>query len=312
MEAKGKCRLTRGRGHHWGVDLVSALRYSTLLLLLSIVSPLPSAAQPKGIEAVPLGNKNIRMGFDSFSDTEAINITAKLMLERLGYTVAVQTYEVGVLYAAVAEGKLDVFSGGYLPANHKDYWAKFGDRLEKVGPFHKEFQAGLAVPAYVTDVNSVPDLVGKEAGFGGKVIGNSPGTGNMRQAAAQIKAYGLKMELIESSEAAQTATMVKAIGNKERIVFASWKPQWWWGKWQLKLLGDPKEVVGKADWVWHLLRMGLKTDSPRAYAFYERYHMSADQQGYLMLQVVDGKNAEDASKKFMEDNPGLVREWLGQ
>lgn len=283
-----------------------------IVYLVALLLPGHAAAQAGGVEALPLGKKAVRVGFDTYADTEAINVVAKVMLERLGYTVDVQTFDVGVLFAAVADGKVDVYSGAALPDHHKDYWDKFGDRSEKVGPFHKEFQAGLAVPTYVTDVNSISDLVGKEARFGNKIVGHGAGAGTMRKAAEAVKVYGLKMPLVESSEAAESAALQKAIGANEPIVAAVWKPMWWWGKWSLKYLADPREAFGRVNWVWHDVRKGLKQDSPRAYAFYERYHMTADQQGYLMLQIVEGKKGEDAAKAFIAENPGLVKEWLGQ
>jgi glycine betaine/proline transport system substrate-binding protein len=294
----------RGR---WRVALLG----TTIVAAVAVSFQVIAAAQGTGIESLPLGNKTIKIGADTFSDTETINMPAKVMLERLGYTVEFQTYEMGVLYAGVAEGKIDVYTGGYLPTNHKDFWQKFGARIDKVGPLHEEFRLGLAVPDYVTGINSIADLAGREATFGGRVLGNTPGSGNMRQAAAAIKAYGLKMQLIESSEAAQGAAMAKAIASREPIVFVAWTPQWWWGKWKLRWLDDPKNVVGTADGVWHLARKGLKTDSPRAYAFYQNCKMTAEQQSYLMLQIQEGRKAEDAARKFIEDNPALVKRWLG-
>lgn len=272
----------------------------------------PVLGQTGPVKDLPLGKQNlIKIGFDTFSDTEAINVIAKQMLERLGYTVEIQSLNVAVLYASVADGKLDEYSGGNLPNNHKDYWERFGDRIDAVGPFHKQLRIGMAAPAYV-DVDSIAELKGREAEFGNRVLGNTPGSGNMRQTANAIKVYGLDMKLIESSEAAQSAAMNKAIKAKEPIAFAAWSPNWWWGKWKLKFLDDPKKAYAPTDGVYHLVRKGLDRDAPRAFGFYKNYTMSADQQGYVMLQVVDGRKAEDVARKFIDDNPDLVKKWLGE
>jgi glycine betaine/proline transport system substrate-binding protein len=270
------------------------------------------AAQEGKLTDIPVGEQTtLKIGFDTFSDTEAINVVASQMLEKLGYKVEIQSLEPGVLYSGVASGQVDVYSGGNLPNNHKDYWDKFGKDIQKLGPLHEGLRIGMAAPAYV-DVDSIDELKGREKEFDNKVLGNTPGAGNMRQTANAIKVYGLDMELVESSEAAVSAVIDKAIAAKQPIVFAAWSPNWWWGKWQLKWLEDPKKGYGPIDGVWHLARKGLEVSSPRAFAFYQRYKMSPEQQGAIMLEIVDGMKADDAAKKFIDANPDLVKSWLGE
>lgn len=277
----------------------------------TVTLPTPSSAQTGSVMSLPIGSQTkIRMGFDSFADTEAINVVSKQMLEKLGYIVDIQLFEPAVLYASVASGKLDVSSSGNLPNNHKDYWAKFGAHIVKVGPFHNELRIGMAVPDYV-DVNSIADLKGREGEFGNKIIGNTPSSGNMRQTANAIKVYGLDMKLVESSSAAQSAAMAKAIAAHEKIVFPAWSPNWWWGKWKLKWLADPKSAYAPVDGWWHLVRIGLDKDAPRAFAFFQNYKMTAADQSAIMLKIVDGTKADDAARDFIDEHPDLVKKWLG-
>jgi glycine betaine/proline transport system substrate-binding protein len=296
--------------------LHSAVRSRFIAILAAALmiggSVVPSIAQTKDVVDLPLGDQTkLKIGYDTFSDTEAINVVAQQMLEKLGYSVEVQSLEPGVLYAGVASGQVDIYSGGNLPNNHKDYWDKFGANIHMLGPLHNGLRIGMATPAYV-DINSIAELKGREKEFDNKVLGNTPGAGNMRQTANAIKVYGLDMELVESSEAAVSAVIDRAITAKQPIVFAAWSPNWWWGKWQLKWLDDPLSGYGPADGVWHLARKGLETSAPRAFAFYQNYKMSPEQQGAIMLEVVNGTKAEEAAKKFIEANPDLVKAWLGQ
>jgi glycine betaine/proline transport system substrate-binding protein len=180
-----------------------------------------------------------------------------------------------------------------------------------LGPLHNELQIGMAAPDYVKE-NSIADLKGKESEFDNKVMGNSPGTGNMRQTANAIKVYGLNMQLIESSEAAESAAVEQAIAAKKPIVFSAWSPNWWWGKWKLKYLEDPEHAYAPRDGVYHLVSKNFEQSAPRAIAFYKNYKMSAEQQGSIMLAIKDGMKSDEAARKFIEGHPDLVKKWLGE
>jgi glycine betaine/proline transport system substrate-binding protein len=257
--------------------------------------------------------KTIKMGFDNWNDTEAINAVAKVVLEeKLGYKVDIQPYDQGVIYAALSKGTMDVASIGYLPEIHKHHWAKFGQDIVKIGPLHQGALVGIAVPDYVTGVTSVEDLNKFRDRFEGKIYGAAPESGASRLIGEAIKAYNLNFELVTSSEPAELAEIERKTSRNEWIAFSATAPHWMWAKWKIRKLSDPKKVFGEPDGVYHLVRKGFDKDYPTAYAFYERFKMSPEQQATVMLLVKDGIKPEAAAKKLMETNPELLKAWLPQ
>lgn len=261
-------------------------------------------------QAEPGSLGELIIGNDSYPDTEAIDAAAIILLKQIGYEVEPKPLQVAVLYASLARGDIDIYSGGYLPIGHSDYWDEFGDKLEKLGPLHFGAHHGIGVPAYLTEVNSIPDLAKFRDKFDEKIIGNDPGTGNMRKTAEAIKAYGLNFELVASSDAAEGAAIKRAVGNKEWIAFSAYEPHWWFGKFDLKFLEDPKNIYPKNDGVYHVVRKGLKEDKPEAYRFYQNYKMTPKQQAEIMVKIEEGMSRDEAGQWFIDQNPDLVEQWL--
>src|SRR5207245_9585054 len=64
----------------------------------------------------------IRIGWTAWSDAEAVTNIAKEVLEkRLGYKVDLGMTDIGLQYAGVARGNLDVMLMAWLPTTHKAY-----------------------------------------------------------------------------------------------------------------------------------------------------------------------------------------------
>ncbi len=253
----------------------------------------------------------LKVGADSYPDTDAINAVASVMLEGLGYKVELVTLDVGVMYQAIVDGQIDVYSGGYLPNTHSNYWAKYGEQLEKLGPLNSEVRHGLAVPNYMTEYNSITDLKGKEDVFGGVIISSQAGSGITRQAGEIVDAYGLDLKVQPTSDAAQSAAVKAAIAAKKPILFAKGSPNWWFNEWPLKFLDDPKKVTGDEDSIFHIAaKTGLKSKAPEAYNFYSRFVMTGAQENAVMNAIRKGGDPKVEGKKFIDAHPDLVKQWL--
>jgi len=65
----------------------------------------------------------IRIGWTAWSDAEAVTQIARQVLEeRLDYRVELVMTDIGLQYAGVARGNLDVMLMAWLPTTHKAYW----------------------------------------------------------------------------------------------------------------------------------------------------------------------------------------------
>lgn len=80
-----------------------------------------------------------------------------IMESKLGYDVTALQVEAGPMWTGVASGDVDASAAAWLPLTHADYWTKFGDKLEDLGPNMTGVKTGLVVPSYV-DVKSIEDL----------------------------------------------------------------------------------------------------------------------------------------------------------
>src|SRR5699024_1440399 len=150
------------------------------------------------------------------------------VLSNRGYTVQVQELEVGQAYVGTAQGQVDLYLDAWLPTAHETYWERFGNQLETLSGWFTPATLNFAVPDYVTDVNSIAELTGREAEFGGRIVGIEAGTGLMRLSKdAVIPDYQLGgYQLLESSTPAMLSSLDQAIAAQKPIVVTLWTPHW--------------------------------------------------------------------------------------
>ncbi|WP_051071067.1 glycine betaine ABC transporter substrate-binding protein [Paracoccus sp. N5] len=134
-------------------------------------------------------------------------------MEDKGYTVELTEFsEWGIAYAALAKGTCRSWSARPMR----------GAGLLEPQQEHGLYR-GIAVPKYVPIV-SIEQLSDNADKFGGKIIGIEPGAGLMREAADAVDAYGMKLQLVEGSPAAMTATLKSAVDRQDWIAVTLWEP----------------------------------------------------------------------------------------
>jgi len=138
----------------------------------------------------------IRIGWTAWSDAEAVTNIAKEVLEkRLGYKVDLVMTDIGLQYAGVARGNLDVMLMAWLPTTHKAYWDKVSGDVVDLAVLYDHARLGWAVPQYVpeSEVGSIADLNKPEARsrLHGLIQGIDPGAGLMRASERALADYAL-------------------------------------------------------------------------------------------------------------------------
>ncbi|GAA0447354.1 glycine betaine ABC transporter substrate-binding protein [Lentibacillus halophilus] len=267
-------------------------------------------------EGPELGQKELTEPYVAWARETVSTEMLKQLLEKAGYTVEKKQVEAGAMFSSMADGSADFQTSTWLPATHKPYWDKYGDKLVKVNQVLDEAPLALTVPSYMDDVNSMKDLKGNEElgeSVGWEITGIDPGAGIMQNTQDAFKEYGLEnWELLESSEAAMITELKSAIENKEPIIVPLWKPHWAFGVMDLKMLDDSKKVYGgKGDQIYTVARKGLKEDAPRAYKVMEQYDESYDMINKLMPKVhQEDKPVEDVVKNYLDNNQDKVDKWL--
>lgn len=252
--------------------------------------------------------KSITVGTMSWEDLTPITGITKKVLEDAGYTVKVVDFsEWGIAYTALTKGDIQILASqtDYVA---QDYWDKNKKRLEKISPVsHGLFQA-IAVPKYVT-IDSMDQLNDNADKFGGKIVGIEPGSGLMRDAANSVKAYDLKLQLVEGSTAAMTAALKSAVDRKEWIAVTIWEPSWMMQKYDVKFLKDPKGIFPPPQSYYWIGKKGFSADNPHAREVIASVYVPLADITAINGAVNEGKTMDQAIKDWTDSHADLLKRW---
>ncbi len=282
---------------------VIALAIAAVVIVAAVAIALTSGAPGES-------KKQIKLGYVLWDGEIASSNVIKLVLEEAGHDVELVNVDAGILYQGLANGELDFTVSAWLPATQKNYWDTYGDRIDSVATNLEGCRIGLAVPSYMTSVNSISDLNGHGSEFQGRIVGIDPGAGIMATTEDAISSYGLDYELEASSNAAMLAELTSAYNGGEPIVVTLWSPHWAFANWDLKYLEDPQGAYGGAEHVQTLARTGFQADKPEAYAIIERFNWTQDDIQSVMMDISGGMSEEAAAKKWIDANRDKVDQWI--
>ncbi|MFJ6127650.1 ABC transporter permease/substrate binding protein [Streptomyces griseoviridis] len=255
--------------------------------------------------------KKLTIGYIPWDEGVASTFLWKEILEQRGYQVDAKQFDAGPLYTALAQGSVDFETDSWLPTTHAEYWKKYGSKLDDLGAWYDQTSLELTVPAYMKDINSLADLKGKGATFGGKITGIEASAGETGLLKSKIlKEYGLDKEykVVDSSTPAMLAELKRAISKKEPIVVPLWSPHWAYNDYDLKKLKDPKGAWGEGDGVHTLSRKGLADENPVLGGWLKDFKLDEKQLTSLEAEInkVGKGKQQDAVRTWLKKNPGLV------
>jgi glycine betaine/proline transport system substrate-binding protein len=252
--------------------------------------------------------KTITIGTMSWEDLTPITGITKKVLEDSGYTVKVVPFsEWGIAYAALTKGDIQMLASqtDYVA---QDYWDKNKKKLEKISPVSHGLYQAVAVPKYVT-INSMDEMNANADKFGGKIVGIEPGSGLMRDAGNAVKAYDLKLKLVEGSTAAMTAALKSAIDRKEWIAVTVWEPSWMMQKYDVKFLADPKGVFPPAQSYYWIGKKGFSANYPHAREVVASVYVPLADITSINGEVKDGKTMDQAVADWTVSHADLIKRW---
>lgn len=232
--------------------------------------------------------------------------------QELGYETEIVEAEMGLMYQAVASGSVNVFQDVCLPVVHQPYVDQYEGQFEIVGTYYKDAPSGLTVPTYV-DIDSITDLIGREAEFNNRIVGVEPSAGLMLQTEEAVKAYGLDgYQLLESSTPAMLGEVTKAVSLNQPILFTSWRPHAMYINFDIKILEDPKGIYPRYD-VQTAVNNNLKNDAPDLYKFIEEFNVSLEEIEAVLTKMDQEKTDIDVlAKEWIEENREEVDKMLGK
>lgn len=256
----------------------------------------------------PIRKQDVLMLYPNWAEGIAITHLAKVALEENGYVVVTKRLEPGPIFAALSRGDADIYMDAWLPHTHKDYWNRFGKRLEKLGTVFDDGITGLVVPSYVS-INSIEELNANRDRFDGKIYGIASGAGINTNTEKAIKEYGLEYQQLSSSETSMITALKKAISNKEWIVITGWKPHFIWSKFDLKPLDDPKNVY-PTDQICVVGRKGFSQDNPVLAAFFEKFNLNESMLNELMTEVGKDRDPGIGASRFYQKYKETINSWI--
>ncbi|HEP1337985.1 TPA: ABC transporter permease/substrate binding protein [Streptococcus pyogenes] len=270
------------------------------------------AALGRGIMAMTSGmadkGETVNIAYVQWDSEVASTHVIAEVLKNEGYHVTLTPLDNAVMWQTVANGNADFSTSAWLPVTHGQQYQKYKSKLDDLGPNLKGTKLGLAVPKYMTDVNSIEDL-SKQADQ--KITGIEPGAGIMAAAKKTLKEYHnlSSWELVAASTGAMTTSLDQAIKKKDLIVVTAWSPHWMFAKYDLKYLKDPKETFGSTENINTIARKGLKKDLPNVYKIIDKFHWTQKDMEAVMLDINKGMSPEAAAKKWVEANKSKVSSW---
>lgn len=270
------------------------------------------AALGRGIMAMTSGmadkGETVNIAYVQWDSEVASTHVIAEVLKNEGYHVTLTPLDNAVMWQTVANGNADFSTSAWLPVTHGQQYQKYKSKLDDLGPNLKGTKLGLAVPKYMTDVNSIEDL-SKQADQ--KITGIEPGAGIMAAAKKTLKEYHnlSSWELVAASTGAMTTSLDQAIKKKDPIVVTAWSPHWMFAKYDLKYLKDPKETFGSTENINTIARKGLKKELPNVYKIIDKFHWTQKDMEAVMLDINKGMSPEAAAKKWVEANKSKVSSW---
>jgi len=269
-----------------------------------------SLALPCLLLAKPAADRPVKLTYPDYDEAIAMTyLVASVLDAELDQPVELKKQNQSAIYEAIAAGEQDAFVDAWLPHTHEQYWEKHGDNLVDLGPSYSYGVTGLVVPAY-TGADSIEDLNEIAEKLDNRIVGVSPDAGVTRNTFRAIEAYNLDLEQVISSAPAMVRALERAIERRQDIVVTGWKPHWMFGRYNLKVLDDPKGIY-PIDTCKTVVRKGFENDFPEAAQFLINFNMTEDHLLDLMLRINDSeKEVEEVVKAWKREHRVLIESWL--
>ncbi|SIT48001.1 Choline ABC transporter, periplasmic binding protein [Paraburkholderia piptadeniae] len=296
---------------HWRSSLVKAAL--TLAAFGTALTGSSHAAEPQSCTQV-------RMADPGWTDIDATNAVAGVLLKALGYQQNVSNLSVPITYQGLKKGQIDVFLGNWMPAQGplvKPFVDDHSIDVLHANLVNAKFT--LAVPDYVAaaGVHSFADLIKHADQFNGKIYGIEPGAPanqNIKKMIAD-KAFGLgDWKIVESSETGMLTQVERAVRDKQWIVFLAWEPHVMNTKFHLTYLSGGDAYFGPnygGATVNTVTRAGFAGQCANLAKLFQQMTFNVDMENQIITNVLQNKvDVNTAAMNALKGNPALLGAWL--
>ncbi len=289
-----------------------------LVIILMMLAVLMPAAVFAGGQGEGAEKTTVNLTYVNWEEGVAwSHVIAAILEDEYGVNVELTAADVAPAISSVANGDQDFFMEGWLPNLHTVYTE--GTDIVKIQKIYDNGVVGLIIPKYMADegVITISDLAKPEVAekLDYKITGIDAGAGMMIKCEEEIMpAYGLDeagIELIASSGPAMLAAMDAAMKKHEYIVGMGWQPHSMFGRYDLVILEQDKDVIYAPDDIYILGRPDVETDLPEVTAFMKNVFFTNDTIGPLMVYIADSDlNTLDAAREWKNANTEVWQDWV--
>jgi glycine betaine/proline transport system substrate-binding protein len=270
--------------------------------------------------AEPQSCTQVRMADPGWTDIDATNAVAGVLLKALGYQQNVSNLSVPITYQGLKKGQIDVFLGNWMPAQGPLVKPFVDDH--SIDVLHANLTNAkftLAVPDYVAaaGVHSFADLVKHADQFNGKIYGIEPGAPANQNIKKMIsdKAFGLgDWKLVESSETGMLTQVERAVRDKQWIVFLAWEPHLMNTKFHLTYLSGGDAYFGPnygGATVNTVTRAGFAGQCTNVAKLFQQMTFNVDMENQIIANVLQNKvDLNAAAVTALKGNPEVLNTWL--
>jgi glycine betaine/proline transport system substrate-binding protein len=259
------------------------------------------------------------LGYVDLSFYEVTASVVQFVLERYGYNVAVKKGTHGQIYPELGAGEVDLFVAAWLPHTHAKYWDEHKSSLVRITRLYDDAKLFWAVPDYVpaTDVRAVADLSRPEiaAKMDKSIRGPGADSGLMIGSAKIVEQYQLEAagyRLAPGKPADWIAWFNANVEARKWFVTPLWQPQYLNQVAKLRILEEPKQLLGKADSAYLVAHKDIREKlDKQTLAALRRMELSVRWVTELDYMVNVKKMAPaEAARLWIGAHPDTVSYWL--
>ncbi len=270
--------------------------------------------------AEPQTCRDVRMAGPGWTDIDATNAMAGVVLKALGYRQDVANLSVPITYQGLKKGQVDVFLGNWMPAQGPLVKPFVDER--SIDVLHANLSGAkftLAVPDYVAaaGVRSFADLERFADRFGGKIYGIEPGAPanqNIKRLLADHALGAANWSLVESSETGMLTQVERAVRDRRWVVFLAWEPHLMNTKFRLTYLSGGDAYFGPdygGATVNTVARAGFAGQCANLARLFRQMTFTVDLENRMIADMLDHKTPPAlAAQRALKADPARVAGWL--
>ncbi|RDU97681.1 choline ABC transporter substrate-binding protein [Trinickia dinghuensis] len=262
----------------------------------------------------------VRMADPGWTDIDATNAMAGVILGALGYHQDVANLSVPITYEGLKKGQVDVFLGNWMPAQGplvKPFVDSHSIDVLHANLTNAKFT--LAVPDYVAaaGVHTFADLAKYSEKFGDRIYGIEPGAPANQNISKMIgdKAFGLgDWKLVASSETGMLTQVGRAVRDKKWIVFLAWEPHLMNTEFHLTYLSGGDAYFGPnygGATVNTVTRTGFANQCTNLGRLFKQMTFNVDLENKIIANVLQNKvSVNTAARDALKAHPQMLGPWL--